>query len=263
MKGGDMHVLITGASSGLGKGMAKHFASLGWRLSLAARRHKMLEDLAAELDTDTFVRVADLANLDQCEPLVDDAIRALGPIDVLVNNAGIQYVEPYAGVSDERAERLFTVDLLAPLRLQRRVLEDMLPRRAGTVVNVSSMAGIIATPGMCHYNGAKAALASCSESLRVELRDSGVHVVTVYPGPVTTPMEEAARNQLQETAAVKYAPTGTPDTLAALVARAIEKRKPRVIYPGIYGVSRYARVTSQWVTDLATPPLRLPEPANG
>lgn len=253
-----MHVLITGASSGLGAGMARHFATLGWRLTLAARREKLLRELSEELSVETFIRVADLSDLSDCAPLIEDAQAALGPIDVLVNNAGIQYVEPYVGVSDERVERLFTVDVLAPLRLQRRVLEDMLPRRSGTIVNVASMAGLIATPGMCHYNGAKAALASSSESLRVELKDSGVHVVTVYPGPVESPMESAARDNFEPSAAVNYVPTGTPLGLAKMVETAIKKRKARVVYPRFYGLSRYSRVTSQWLTDRMTPPLRLP-----
>ena len=253
-----MHVLITGASSGLGAGMARHFASLGWTLTLAARRQGLLEELAQSLAVQTHTRATDLSDLTQCKPLIDEAQEALGPIDVLVNNAGIQFVEAYTGVSDERAELLLTVDYLAPLRLQRRVLEDMLPRRSGTIVNVASMAGIIATPGMCHYNGAKSALAASSESLRVELRSSGVHVVTVYPGPVQSPMESAARENFVSSAAVRHVPTGTPEGLAKLVAAAITKRRARVVYPRVYGLSRYYRVTSQWLTDLMTPALRLP-----
>ncbi len=254
-----MHVLITGASSGLGEGMARHFAGLGWKLTLAARRRDRLDALAAELQTETFVRVTDLSDLEQCGPLIDESQAALGPIDILVNNAGIQYVEAAAGVSDERAERLFTVDVLAPMRLQRRVLQDMLTRKSGTIVNVASMAGIIATPGMCHYNGAKAALASCSESLRVELRNSGVHVVTVYPGPVHSDMEAAARENFEPSAAVQHVPTGTAAGLARLIEKAIKKRSARVVYPRVYALSRYYRVTSQWVTDLMTPQLRLPQ----
>jgi short-subunit dehydrogenase len=254
-----MHALITGASSGLGAGMAKHFATLGWDLTLAARREERLEALAATLSTKTHIRVTDLSDLEQCIPLIEEAQAALGPIDVLVNNAGIQYVEAAASVSDERAERLFTVDVLAPMRLQRRVLEDMLPRKSGTIVNVASMAGIISTPGMCHYNGAKAALASCSESLRVELRNSGVHVVTVYPGPVHSDMEAAARENFEPSAAANNIPTGTAQGLAHLIEKAIKKRKARVVYPRVYALSRYYRVTSQWVTDMMTPPLRLPK----
>lgn len=253
------HVLITGASSGLGAGMARHFAALNCNISLVARRKALLEALAEELDTETFVRVADLSELEDCGPLIDEVTEALGPIDVLINNAGVQYVEPYVGVSDERVERLFTVDLLAPLRLQRRVLQDMLPRRQGTIVNISSMAGIIATPGMCHYNGAKAALASCSESLRVELSGSGVNILTVYPGPVTSPMETAARMTFGDSFVTRHIPTGTAEGLASCVEKAVRRGSARVIYPRSYAVSRYMRVISQWLTDRSTPKLKLPQ----
>ena len=252
-----MHVLITGASSGLGEGMARHFASLGWKLSLAARREAVLKELASSLNTETFVRPVDLSDLDNCGPAIDEAIQALGPIDVLVNNAGIQYVSPYVQTSDEKAETLFRVDVMAPLRLQRYVLEDMTSRGSGTVVNIASMAGLIPTPGMCLYNGAKAALAACSESLRVELKGSGVNIITVYPGPVTSQMEATAREQFSPSWATRQVPTGTPAGLAKLVSKAILKRRARVIYPRIYSVSWYARLTSQWLTNRATPPLRL------
>ena len=111
------HALITGASSGIGEAMARHFAAKGWRLTLAARRKEQLDDLAASLDAEVFVRPTDLSDLSQCERLVKDAVEALGPIDVLINNAGVQYVEPTVGVTPERGELLLNVDLLAPLRL--------------------------------------------------------------------------------------------------------------------------------------------------
>ncbi len=253
-----MHIVLTGASSGIGEGLARLWgANEGHKLTLAARRVDLLEALAAEMACETFTHRADLSDLSACPELIDAAVERFGPVDVLVNNAGIQYVEAAVGVSPERALRLITVDLTAPLQLQGHVLPSMLQRRTGTIVNVASMAGMIATPGMMHYNAAKSGLAAASESLRVELRGSGVHVVTVYPGPVSTPMEVAARKSYKSTLASRLAPMGTTDVLARLIDKAVRSRKARIVYPGAYAPARYFRVLSQWVTNNATPALRI------
>ena len=249
------HCLITGASSGIGEGLARYASTLGWKLTLAARRVEKLEALAAELSCETFVRPTDVSDLDDLPRLISESVEALGHIDILVNNAGVQYVEPTLGVSVERLERLIDVDLMAPLALVRHAAPAMVERGSGTIVNITSMAGITHTPGLCHYNAAKAGLSAASESLRVELAPSGVHVLTVYPGPVTTPMEQAARESYGDSPAVKYVPTGTTEGLAKLMVKAIDRRKPRVVYPRVYGIARYFRVTAQWLTDLATPKL--------
>ena len=254
------HVLLTGASSGIGEAMAIHFSSLGWNITLAARREEKLHKLATQLESDnkdvkTFVRRVDLSNSDDCQALVQDAQNALGPIDILINNAGIQFVEHAAGVTPERIDLLITIDLLSPLHLIHYVLPSMLERKLGTIVNVSSMAGLIPTPGMMHYNAAKAGLAAASESLRVELKDSGVNVFTVYPGPVKSPMEDIARQQFEESFSAKNAPTGDPMVLAKKIAIGIEKKKARLVYPSFYKASRYTRVFSQWVTNTFAPKL--------
>ena len=254
-----MHIVLTGASSGIGESMARHFGAQEHDLTLIARREARLQTIAGELAGKTHVLPADLSDLSICDELIATAAGALGPIDVLINNAGIQYVEPTVGVSAERVDRIVNVDLTAPLHLTRAVLPSMLGRQRGVIVNIASMASISHTPGMCYYNAVKAGLAAASESLRVELAGTGVHVVTVYPGPVTSPMEDAARSQYQPSFATRAVPTGQPEELARLIDNAIKRRRPRVIYPRVYGLARYFRVIAQWVTDKATPPLALPE----
>lgn len=251
-----MHALITGASSGIGEALAREFAKAGWSLTLAARREDRLKALAGQLKAPSFVRPSDLSRLDQCGPLWREAEAALGPVDLLINNAGIQYVEPTVGVSDERAEALMTVDVLAPMRLARLAVVSMLERKRGGIVNIASVAAINPTPGMYHYNAAKAALAAASESLRVELRGTGVSVVTVYPGPVSSEMEAAARASFEPSAATRNIPTGSAEGLAQKVRRAVERDEARVVYPAFYNLSRHFRLTSQWATDTFTPPLK-------
>lgn len=251
-----MHIVVTGASSGIGDAIARAFDAAENRLTLIARRAERLEALAAELSAPCHVEPADLSDPERFLTALDNAEAAHGPVDVLINNAGIQYVEPTAGVDPDRIRTLLDVDLTSPLVGIRRVLPGMLERGRGHIVNIASMAAITPTPGMAHYNAAKAGLAAASESLRVELRGTGVGVLTVYPGPVTTPMETAARASFVDSPAVRNVPTGTSAILARKIVAAVERDRPRVVYPGIYALTRYTRVLSQWVTDRFTPALR-------
>ena len=254
-----MHALVTGASSGIGAAIATALGARGHRLTLAARRVERLESLATEIEghsdkrNRTFVRATDLSDLDQCAALVADARQALGPIHLLINNAGVQYVAPTSTIGDDRAEHLLKVDLLAPLRLQRMVLEDMRIHDHGTIVNIASLVAIVPMPGMMHYSAAKSALAAASESLRAELSGTNVNVMTVYPGPVATDMEAAANEAYGNVATASFLPRGTPEGLAERVLQAIERKRARVVYPRAYELARWLRPVATPLTEAATP----------
>jgi short-subunit dehydrogenase len=250
------HVFITGASSGIGESIARAWIAEGARVTLLARREDRLRKLAAEAPDRSHVIVTDLARDISVAELFDEADRALGPVDVLVNNAGVQIVAPAHETAWERGAALLTVDLLAPLRLTQEALRRMLPRGQGTIVDIASMAALAPTPGMFFYNAAKGGLAGASEGLRAEARRGGVHVVTVYPGPVHSAMEAAGRAAYPDSAAVRFTPTGDSDVLARLVLAAVRKKRPRVIYPRSYVLARWFPATTRWVTDRLTPPLK-------
>ncbi len=257
---GARHIAVTGASSGIGEGLVRHYAAKGWKVSMVARRRELMEALAAEIpQVDTFVATADLTDLERCTGWVGEAEAALGPIDVLVNNAGAQYVEPALGVSDARAERLFALNVLAPMRLGRLVGESMVRRGAGALVNIASVAAITPTPHMAHYSGTKAALAMWSEVLRSEVAPAGVHVLTVYPGPVATPLEAAARERVESSVLLDTMPTGTTAELAAKIDAALGRSKARLIYPAFYATARYLPTVSQWVSEKLAPKSRRDE----
>lgn len=243
------HAVITGASSGIGKSLAHVFAQKGYALTLVARRLDLLESLKQELSTPIECIQADLSDLSSGLKWMDQ----LQSLDVFINNAGMQYVEPLENIEPERIEKLITLNLTMPLALMHKALKIMLPRNSGSIVNVASVAGLTGAKGMCHYNATKAGLASASESARVELKKKGVHVLTVYPGPVSTPMEQASRQQLKDTLALRSAPTGTPDKLAQLIFDGVQKKKVRIIYPATYKTSYYFRNFSQWVSDRISP----------
>ncbi len=138
------------------------------------------------------------------------------------------------------------------------VLDEMIARNHGTIVNITSLAAIVPTPGMMHYNAAKAALAAASESLRAELTSTRVRVVTVYPGPVATDMEAAAVDAYGNATVAKLLPRGTPEGLAEQVLHAIDRQRPRLIYPAVYGVARWLRPFAVWLTGRTAPKPRVP-----
>ncbi|MDB4992705.1 MAG: short-chain dehydrogenase/reductase [Myxococcaceae bacterium] len=251
-----MHVYITGASSGIGEALVREYARRGASITMVARRRALLEKIADEVGGKMRVVEADLTDMDKVLEPIAGAVEALGPIDVLINNAGVQIVGSTVKTDWAKAEMLLRLNVFTPLRLTHHVLPAMIARGKGCIVDISSMAALGPTPGMFFYNASKGALAAASEGLRGELRGTGVHVVTVYPGPVASPMETAARDAYEPTASAKYAPMGRPDVLARLIADAVEKKRPRVIYPGIYGLARHFPNMTRWLLDRLTPPIR-------
>jgi short-subunit dehydrogenase len=253
------HVAITGASAGIGEALARRCAEPGARLTLVARREDRLQALATELrgrGAEVFVHAADLSQTEQMGAWIDAAERALGPIDVAIANAGIQLVDAAIAVSDAEAERQLAINVVAPQRMARRLGQAMAARGAGHVVIISSLAAINHVPGMADYSATKAAVAAYFETLRVELAPRGVHVLTVYPGPVHTEMETAALAKLETAPWQRHLPTGTPDELANLVAEAIARRTPRIVYPRAYAPARHLRTLGQWLSERFAPSVK-------
>jgi short-subunit dehydrogenase len=248
-----VHALVTGASAGLGEAIARRLARDGYSLTLVARRKERLQAVAREVKVPVCVLTADLADSREADRVVVEAAAANGAIDVLVNNAGVQYVEPVENVSGPRISALLAINLDTPLRLMQLVLPHMLAQGRGTVVNISSIGGLIPTPGMSHYCGAKAGLAAASECARAELALRGVHVLTVYPGPVASDMEAAARAALGDGVLTRLMPTGTPDGLAEAVAQGISRRKARTIYPQVYALAWAFPNVSRWMVERFSP----------
>jgi short-subunit dehydrogenase len=250
-----MHVVVTGASSGIGEAIAREYFARGASVTIVARRKEHLERIAAAGSGRAHIVATDLGNVDAAWAWLDEAEHALGPIDVLINNAGIQIVKHAAETDWSQAEHLLRLDLHVPLRLTSLALRRMIPRKSGTIVDVASMAALAPTPGMFFYNAAKGGLAAASEGLRAEVKKYGIHVVTVYPGPVTTELEAAGRAAYAGGAAAKV-PSGSPVVLARMIADAVEKKRPRVIYPRMYGLARHFPNVTRWALDAWTPPLK-------
>lgn len=252
-----MHVILTGASSGIGEAIAREYLRRGASLTLVARRRDKLEELAKGHEKQCHVVEADLTDYAHATDWVDGAVKALGEVDVLVNNAGVQIVAPTLATSWEDGMRLLHLNLFTPLKLTMHVLPAMLARKKGTIVDIASMAAISPTPGMFFYNASKGGLATASEGLRGELRGTGVHVMTVYPGPVRTPMEAKGRAAYEETTAMKlFTPTGDADVLARKICDGVRNDRHRIVYPAVYGLARHFPNLTRFIIDRMTPPLK-------
>jgi short-subunit dehydrogenase len=253
-----VHVVITGASSGIGAALARQLGSAGHTLTLVARRRELLDALAVELGNRTFVVEHDLSNPDRATEWLASAESVHGPINILINNAGMENTGPSAAADPETCRRLLDLNLVTPLLLVRALLPAMTARGNGMIVNVSSVAALVSVPMQAYYGASKAGLAMFSETLRAELADSGVHVITVYPGPVTTAMGDAAAEKFGGRDRIPAMPEGTAVELARLIHRAIERRAPRVIYPRVYTMSRWLGPVARAIVDRFAPrrPLR-------
>jgi short-subunit dehydrogenase len=220
-------VLLTGASSGIGRELARVLLARGARLAATARRRAPLEDLGAEA-----VLVADLAQRGAAEGLARDAEQALGGIDVLINNAGGGVGGHVATVGDHDAAReAFEVNYFSPLALVHALAPAMVQRGAGTIANVTSMAQVSSWPSFGAYAATKAAFASATETLRMELAPAGVGVLEVIPGPIDTAVQGETRLAPGIERMLARSPLGDAAVMARLTVRAIERGSLRVVYP--------------------------------
>ncbi len=191
---------------------------------------------------------ADLSDSTKAADWFDEAEKALGPVDVLINNAGADNAQPTLTADLNEAINMLHLNLLAPLTLIRHVGPLMVGRRSGTIINIASVAALSPVPMKAWYAASKAGFAMFSEALRYEISKTGVHVLTVYPGPVKTPMSDKAYKAMGgRSGAVGLMPEGSPEGLAKIVRRAAEKKKARVIYPAFYAGQWYVPHLSGWV----------------
>ncbi|MQA80591.1 MAG: SDR family NAD(P)-dependent oxidoreductase [Streptosporangiales bacterium] len=230
-------VLVTGASSGIGRDLAKALAAQGMRVAVVARRADRLEQLADEVERESaerpLVLVADLSERGGAAGIAADVREAWGGVDVLVNNAGSSVGGTTWAVGDgEVARRAFEVDFWAPLALIGAFVPDLRRRGEGAVVNVTSLRQAFSWPMFGHSSAAKAALAISTETLRLELMSYGVHVVEVVPGPIDTPSQGPTALIRGFTEAVHdRLGVASSGQLAEMIVDAIRHRTDRVFCP--------------------------------
>jgi len=220
---GGQHVLITGASSGIGAAVSKELERRGARIESISRRAGIRADLALPAER---------------AQAFDEALRRLGHIDVLINNAGAGAYAPSWRANLDEARLMFEINLFAAIDLTQRAVPGMLARKAGHIVNVASIASKVTLPWFTLYSASKAALEAFSSGLRVELRRTGVGVTLVCPGYVKTNFQSSV---LSGTVPPRLAHSkrfaSTPERVAAAIADGIERRARTVLIPGLAGWS--------------------------
>src|SRR2546430_11192568 len=200
MKLDDCNALITGASAGIGREFARQLARRARSMILVARREDRLAELCDELQQQhpylvVQIRQVDLADLAQLHELMEWLGRERIDVDVLVNNAGLGDSGLFATSDPIRNEQMTLVNVVALTALTRHILPQIIAKRCGGILNVSSSAGFLPMPGSAVYAATKAYVTSFSEALRAELHGTGVSVCALCPGPVVTEFQRVARRE--------------------------------------------------------------------
>lgn len=237
-------VLLTGASSGIGWATAVELSRRGARLALAARREDKLKALAEELaalpGAEALVLPWDVGRTERAPEIVQAVLDRFGRLDAVVNNAGVAVHARFHEQDFAELESVARVNYLGAAALTRAALPALLDRRAGVILNVASIAGLIGLPYMASYCASKFALVGLTEALRREYRGSGVSFVAFCPGSVDTPMVE---EQLKDPGLARLARPKTPEQAARAIAALLEAPRPEAIYGEAPGaVVRLARL---------------------
>jgi len=188
----DSVVLVTGASSGIGRATALAFAHAGARLAVAARRRELLEEIAAQTGRDVLVIPTDVTRRDEVAACLDATHQRFGRLDLVVNNAGVLIPGRLDEIAESDLDTMLRVNLFGQLFVMQEALRVMRPRGEGVIVNVASLAGRRGYSPLAGYCATKFGLVGLTESVREELAERGIHVALVLPGIVETPMVERA-----------------------------------------------------------------------
>lgn len=214
---------VTGAASGIGRAVALRLGEEGCRVAAADLDLEGAAKTARELGAESLAVGLDVADSASVRAAVATAERALGPIEVLVNCAGWEKVEPFLESKEETWDRILAIDLRGVIACSRAVLDGMVERGSGSIVNISSDAGRVGSSGEVVYSGAKAGVIGFSKALAREMAKHGIRVNVVCPGPTDTPMMQAlqeANPRLAEALvrAIPFRRLGRPEEVAAAVA---------------------------------------------
>lgn len=216
-------VLITGASRGIGAAAARRFAEAGNRVAINYNTNKdRAQALAAALEKEGYpVKIfrADVSNMQEVIRMMNDVHRAFGPVDVLINNAGIAQQKVFADITEQDWDRMFATNVKGMYLCTQAVLSDFLQKQAGVIVNLSSIWGMTGASCEVHYSAAKAAVIGFTKALAKELAPSGIRVNCVAPGIIDTDMNAALTEEVlaalrEET---PLGAIGTPEQVADVI----------------------------------------------
>jgi len=213
--------VVTGASRGIGRATARALHAHGAAIGLIARSGHELNKLANELGPGAGVATADVGDRDQVEVAIARLAESLGPVDILVNNAGIGAYASMLEEAPDTFERLMRVNYLGAVYATVAVLDSMVFRRRGHIVNVASSAGKLGAPFEAAYSASKFAVVGMSESLAAEMHPFNIAVSLINPGPVDTDFTKARGVPFQRSVPRPV----SPERVASSIIRAIERNR--------------------------------------
>jgi short-subunit dehydrogenase len=216
-------VIVTGASSGIGRAIALEFGRRGARAALASRNRQALEEVAALIKAaggSAVVIPTDATAEGAVKHMADEAIRELGGIDILVNNAGQGLSATIGDASSADVEALFALNVLAAAAAIRAVVPIMRAQRSGMIINISSMAGRVVVPRIGYYSASKFALTAIGDALRMEESHRGIKVMNVFPGTTRSSFGEN-RLGTRGRQAHQVLPPVSAEKVARRIARAV------------------------------------------
>src|SRR5438876_1367892 len=224
MQWSDRVVLITGASSGIGRRLALELAHRGAKLGLVARRKEILEEIAAEIQSsDVLTIAADVQDAQSMRVAAQEVISKFGKIDVLIANAGIGVTNDAAELDAAKVADVISVNVIGAANSAAAVLPEMVARRSGHLVVISSLAAYRGLPKSAAYCASKAAVSAFFESLRLDLKPRRVDVTIIYPGFIKTPLTAGRQAELPWLQEV--------DQAVKKIVKAIERRKTSYAFP--------------------------------
>ena len=239
--------ILTGASSGIGRALARELARRGVRLILNARREDRLRELESEIRSDggaAHCAPGDVSDPSLRRRLVETAKRELGGLDLLVNNAGMGRFGPFADSDEARLRQTLEVNFFAPVELIRDALPLLRTGERPMIVNISSVLGHVAMPHKSEYCASKFALHGFSDALRMELRSAGIGVLVVSPSTTATEFFDKAENDPGR----RPKRGMSPEKVARKTARAMERGRREIILSPEGSLAVWAdRLTPGWL----------------
>lgn len=211
--------LVTGASGGIGKDIAKGLHAAGATVGLSGTRRDALEALATELGARAHVLPCNLAQRSETDLLLPAAETAMGGVDILINNAGVTRDMLFMRLKDEDWDTVLEINLTSAFRLSRAALRGMMKKRFGRIIGITSIVGVTGNPGQGNYAAAKAGMIGMSKSLAGEVAARGITVNCVAPGFIESPMTDVLNEAQKERilSAVPASRLGTGADVAAAV----------------------------------------------
>ena len=211
--------LVTGASGGLGDGIARALHAAGATVAISGRNVAALEALAKQLETRVHITPCDLADRAQVQKLTDEAVVKLGRLDILVNNAGLTKDNLFMVMKDEQWDDVIAVNLTSAFMLCRAASRHMVRNKSGfgRIINISSVSGVFGNPGQGNYAAAKSGMIGMTKSLAREVASRGITANCIAPGFIATPMTDVL-NDKQKAEIAEMIPAkrfGSPIDIAA------------------------------------------------